>query len=145
MLHARSHERGQKLKSFTCKVYSPKNILTINEVSSFVGEDNSGSFGIMAGRYPLVTILKCSTAKLKLNDDSVLYLGISGGVLSFKSNILTIVTSFAIQSENIEDLTEALDVAIAKDEERSQKIQGYIQKLDDEILKRIKQLEGQYP
>ncbi len=99
----------------------------------------------MAGRYPLVTILKCSTAKLKLNDDSVLYLGISGGVLSFKSNILTIVTSFAIQSENIEDLTEALDVAIAKDEERSQKIQGYIQKLDDEILKRIKQLEGQYP
>ena len=130
------------MNTFNCSIHCPSYSLKIDDVISFVGSDASGSFGIMAHRLPLVTILTFGIATLKKIDKSIEYLGLSGGVLSFKDNTLTIISLFAIKSRKLDKLANTLNDAVKGDEERSKKIRGYIQKLDEEIMKRIKEMES---
>ena len=64
----------------------------IEGVSSFVGEDVSGSFGILAGHARMMTSLIIGLARFRQGDRSWQYLALPGGLLYFAENILTVST-----------------------------------------------------
>jgi F-type H+-transporting ATPase subunit epsilon len=64
----------------------------VDGVASFVGEDASGSFGLMARHQRFMTVLAFGLARLTLADGSRRYLGLPGGLLYFVDNELRIFT-----------------------------------------------------
>ena len=60
MLHARHDGRAGAVKTFTLIVQDATHAERSSDVLSFVGEDDSGSFGLMADHARFITCLKDS-------------------------------------------------------------------------------------
>lgn len=61
-------------------------------VTSFVGEDVSGSFGILPGHARMITALTSGLARFRAGDDQWHYLALPGGILFGGSDSLTLCT-----------------------------------------------------
>ena len=64
----------------------------IERVVSFVGEDPSGSFGVLAGHERLMTWLTLGLARFRTDEGPWQYLAVPGAVLYFADNELSIST-----------------------------------------------------
>ena len=80
------------MSSFTLHLFSAERTERVDEVASFVGEDKSGSFGLLARHERFMTVLTFGLARLLLADGRREYLGFPGGLLYFIDNELRIST-----------------------------------------------------
>lgn len=70
-----------------------------NNIHSFIGQDSSGSFGIMAEHELFVTCLQPGIARFRDGDGKWTYLAQPGSVIVFRENQLRLSTSQFILSE----------------------------------------------
>jgi len=61
VLHARRHDEGAAVSTFTLHLRDASQYERIEGVESFVGRDESGSFGILAGHARMMTALTLFT------------------------------------------------------------------------------------
>ncbi len=134
MLHAGG---DAKVKDFALELCDSKTMERIEGVESFVGEDASGSFGILAGREHLVTVLTCGLCRYRTNDGRWHYVALPGGVLSFSEGTLTICTRRLLQSDDATELEKRLDAEIAAEESSRRAISDLIHTMDRELLRRM--------
>ncbi|MGD8582648.1 MAG: F0F1 ATP synthase subunit epsilon, partial [Gammaproteobacteria bacterium] len=80
------------MNAFTLKLQDATRSEEINDVTSFVGEDVSGSFGILAGHARMMTTLVTGLARFRIGENSWQYLALPGAVLYFHENVLTLST-----------------------------------------------------
>ncbi|MDE2118991.1 MAG: F0F1 ATP synthase subunit epsilon, partial [Betaproteobacteria bacterium] len=71
------------MRTFTMHVQSATQYEHIEGVTSFVGEDESGSFGIRARHARMMTALSYGLARYQLQDSSWHYLAFPRGILYF--------------------------------------------------------------
>lgn len=109
----------------------------INNVTSFVGEDSSGSFGIQAGHERMMTSLVFGLARFQINDSQWQYLAVPGGILYFVDNKLILNTRRYLISENYEDITQALLDTLAKEEEELSAMKHNLRNIEAHILKQM--------
>lgn len=125
------------MNEFECFIFTPQGTLQESHLVSFVGRDATGSFGIRPKRFSFTTILEYGITKMKNSKGDQIYYAIAGGALEFRKEKLTIVTSYAVKSAEIEGLADELEAYITAERTRSDKIKLSIKKLDEEILKRL--------
>ena len=134
MLHARL---DAVVTSFTVHVADETRSQDIRDVTCFVAYDATGSFGILAGREPLVTSLRWGLCELRRADESVLFLAVAGGILYFDGSVVKVATRrFLIDSDG------ARIVAQLTSEERSERtttrsMHEMLRNLDRELLRRL--------
>ena len=80
------------MNTFTLLLQDETHAEMIEGVSSFVGEDISGSFGILAGHMRMMTTLVMGLARYRKGSEPWQYLAQPGAVLYFRNNLLTIST-----------------------------------------------------
>jgi len=113
----------------------------IEDVVSFVGEDASGSFGLMARHARLVTVLSYGLARLRLADGRTRYVGLPGGVLYFADNELRLSTRRYLLGDDAAALGQALArQVLAEDRALAQTLQK-LHRLEAEVMQRLAQLE----
>ena len=78
------------MKSFTLLLLDATRSEEIRNVTSFVGEDASGSFGILAGHARMMTSVVTGLARFRVGMDAWRYLAMPGGVLYFNDNVLSL-------------------------------------------------------
>lgn len=110
------------------------------DVISFKGRDSSGSFGILANAEKRITVLSFGLASFQKKTGSKEYLAIPGGVLYFENNFLHIATQNYFHSASYSEITNALETKILTAESEIQKTKQSLRRLDQEILKRLTQL-----
>lgn len=115
---------------------------TIADVVSFVGEDASGSFGLMARHARFMTVLSYGLARLRLTDRRVRYVGLPGGVLVFDGRELRISTRRYLVGDEADALGQAL-ARLARAEQRAlaETLQK-LHRLEAEMLHRLAGLHG---
>lgn len=128
------------MRAYSCQLIAPAKIVQLQNIRSFIGRDQSGSFAILAGRRDFLTVLEYGVCTINDVEDRPCYFGLAGGVLSFKYGKLNIVTSFFIQSYKLQELDRIFKNAIAKEQTRIEKISGHIRKLDNELIRRIREV-----
>lgn len=116
----------------------------IDSVISFVGEDASGSFGILAGHARIITCLKYGLCWFRHENDAVEYLALPGGILYFNENILTISMRHYLRSSDYQTMVAALDQELRQEEENLRSMKESIQRLDEEMLKHLWELKRKY-
>lgn len=115
----------------------------ISNVTSFIGEDASGQFGILANHARMMTCLIYGLARYKLKDEEVEYIALPGGILYFVNNQLYISTRHYLRSKNYQEILNLMDEQLSSEEEKLKSIKESLHHLDEEMLKRLWELKRQ--
>lgn len=141
MLHDRLDEGISRMNSFVMYLQSSTQYEEINDILSFIGEDSSGRFGIMANHGRMMTCLKFGLSWFRHEDNTEEYLAVPGGVLYFNENKLFVNTRHFFRNKNYEIITTAIENQLIQEEENIRGVKESLHRLDEEILKHLWELE----
>jgi F-type H+-transporting ATPase subunit epsilon len=113
----------------------------IDGVKSFIGEDRSGSFGLMADHERFMTMLSYGLARVRLADDTWEYLGLPGGLLYFIDNECRISTRRYVRGPDVTRIAELLTRELLVEEQALSATRHKLHQLETEMLKELAQLE----
>ena len=129
------------MKTFALHLYSATQHEIIEGVTSFVGQDDSGSFGIQAGHARMMTALSYGLARYRDAHDTWVYLALPGGLLYSVDNALYIVTRRYFSDPDYQRISTMLLDRLLKEEEELHAVKQNLYRLEQEMLKRLWQME----
>jgi len=112
----------------------------IEKVSSFIGEDDSGSFGLMAGHERMMSSLVFGLARYRIVDQPWQYLAVPAALIYFINNELYLSTRRYLRDEDYERISSALHEQLRSEEEALQSIRTSLHRMEEEMLRRLWQL-----
>ena len=136
MLYAGYHA-GLIMSEFSIHLLDATHAQKINGVASFVGEDTSGSFGILPNHARFMTTLVYGLARFKANTESWRYIAVPGAVLYFNDNKLTISTRHFLIDDDFERISTQLYEQLLAEEDNLRTIKESLHLMENEMLKRL--------
>jgi F-type H+-transporting ATPase subunit epsilon len=137
VLHAGEHGI---VKTFSLKIQDATHAEEIEGVTSFVGEDSSGSFGILGDHARFMTILVMGLARYRKGDESWQYLAQPGAVLYFHNNLLTISTRHYFRDQDYMRISNDLQQKLLAEEEELDAVKHSLQHMEKEVFKHMWEL-----
>jgi F-type H+-transporting ATPase subunit epsilon len=131
------------MNTFELHLQSGTQYEKIPDVISFVGEDVSGQFGVLANHARMMTCLIYGLATFRCRNNETEYLALPGGVLYFIRNQLYINTRHYLRSKDYQVILTAMDEELHNEEEGVRSIKESLHRLDKEMLKRLWELKQQ--
>ncbi len=125
------------MKSFTLKLQDATREEEISDVTSFIGEDGSGSFGILAGHARLMTTLSIGLARFRIGESAWRYLALTEAVLYFYDNRLTLSMHRYLMDDDYTRISSALQEQFLAEEEELHDIKQSLHRMDEELFKRL--------
>ncbi len=137
MLYAGSDHGGFGMKPFALVIQDAMHVERFDQVASFVGWDDSGSFGLLADHERFMTVLSWGLARFQTMDNVWHYLALPGGLLSFVENTATISTRRFLRDDNVDRISQALEEQLSVEEESLQAMKQSLSRLEEEMFKRL--------
>ncbi|MBI5438116.1 MAG: F0F1 ATP synthase subunit epsilon [Nitrosomonadales bacterium] len=128
------------MRTFRMHVQSATQYEHIEGVTNFVGEDESGSFGIRARHERMTTALTYGLARYQLRDGSWRYLAFPRGILYFVDNALYISTRRFLHDADYQRISTGLLEQLLKEEEELRVIKESLHRLEQEMFRRLWQM-----
>ena len=125
------------MNAFTVEIAAEDASETIENVESFVGVDESGSFGILAGREPLVTALGWGLCRLRKVDGGIEFLALPGGILSFADDVLHLAARHYFRASDSTAILQQLDERMRAELRDRREMREMLHNLDRELLRRL--------
>ena len=125
------------MKTFILKLQDATRSEEITNVTSFVGESSSGSFGILAGHARMMTSLIIGLSRFRIGEDHWKYLALPGAVLYFNDNTLTLNTRRYLLDDDYMRISHALQQELLAEEEKLRSIKESLHYMEEEVLKRL--------
>ncbi|KIE58155.1 ATP synthase F0F1 subunit epsilon [Methylacidiphilum kamchatkense Kam1] len=120
--------------------------LRFNNVTLFHGSDRSGQFGIMARHQTFMTSLLLSLCWFFTIDDPLpTYVALSGGILYFNRNILSIVTPHFFVDKDMQKISINLEQELKMEEQQRKEMRERAKNLEKEMLKRMWEMQKEAP
>jgi len=128
------------MSGFTLHLYAADRYERIDEVASFVGEDASGSFGLLPRHDRFMTVLTFGLSRLRRADGAWEYLGVPGGVLYFVDNELRLSTRRYLRDTDARRIAQALAGELLEEEQAMGETRRKLHRLEAEMFKRLVEL-----
>ncbi|MFC1747208.1 F0F1 ATP synthase subunit epsilon [Pseudomonadota bacterium] len=125
------------MKSFTLQLQDATQSQQFEGVTTFVGEDASGSFGVLAGHARMMTSLVIGMARFRTGQQSWQYLAVPGALLYFHNNVLSLSTRRYLLDDDYERISEALQQQLVVEEEKMHNMKKSLYHMEEEVLKRL--------
>lgn len=125
------------MNTFTLQLQDATHAETIAGVISFVGEDDSGSFGILAGHAHFITTLEMGLARFRTGDAGWRYLAVPGAVLHFRDGVLTLSTRRYLLDDDYDRISRTLRQQLLAEEARLQEMKQSLRRMEEEIFRRL--------
>ena len=109
----------------------------IENVASFVGEDASGSFGILPGHAPMCTVLEFGLARFRAAGGEWQFIAAPGAVLRLAGQELHFSTRRYLRDADFERVRVALREQLLAEENALRDIRNGLRRLEEEMLKRL--------
>lgn len=106
-------------------------------VSAFVGEDASGSFGILPGHARFMTTLVVGLARYRCGEQPWQYLALPGAVLYFSGEHLTLSTRRYLRDADYLRISAALQQQLLAEEENLRAVKESLRQMEEELLRRM--------
>jgi len=110
-------------------------------LTSFVGEDASGSFGILPNHVAMMTALVPGLARFRIGGHEWHYLALPGGILSTAGCELTICTRRFLHDTDFQRMGTLLAELQRADQETLGGIRDSLHRLEEEMLRRLREIE----
>ena len=128
------------MNSFTLLLQDASRSERIDGVNSFVGEDASGSFGILADHSRMMTTLVIGLARFRSGDTNWQYLAMPGAVLYFFNNVLTLSTRRYLRDDDYTRISAALQEQLLAEEEKLHATRESLRRMEETLLKHLWEL-----
>ena len=125
------------MKCFTLRLQDASRVEEITDVSSFVGEDSSGSFGILAGHARMMASLITGLARFRRAGGETTYLALPGALLYFNGKLLTLTTRHYFLDTDYMRIIDTLERQLLAEEAALQSIKTSLHQMEEEVLKRL--------
>lgn len=125
------------MKPFALMLQDSTHVERIDQVVSFVGWDESGSFGLLADHERMMTVLSWGLARFRTIDDLWHYIALPGGLLYFADNVATISTRRFLQDDDRDRIIRALEQQLLLEEDSLQAMKQSLGRLEEEMFKRL--------
>jgi len=125
------------MKGFTLVLQDAAHTERIDNVTSFVGEDASGSFGILTGHARMMTSLVFGLARFRIGRNPWQYLALPGAVLYFRNNELSLSTRHYLIDDDYERISSALQKQFVDEETELQAMKKSLHQMEEQLLKRL--------
>ncbi|QID18832.1 F0F1 ATP synthase subunit epsilon [Nitrogeniibacter mangrovi] len=130
------------MTGFRLTLACPRRVEHIDAVASFVGTDASGRFGILAGRTPLITVLRFGLARFRVAGAADWrYLALPGGTLHFADNALAIACRHFTLGDDAAALQAALTEGARCEDERRADLRHNLDRFEQTLMQRLWELE----
>ena len=125
------------MKLFSLYLQDAEKSQRIAELSSFIGEDASGSFGLLAGHTRMMSSLVFGLARFRIRDQAWQYLALPGALLYFNNNELSISTERFMISDDYEQLSAMFQQQLASELSKQQIAKKSLHQMEQELFKRL--------
>jgi len=125
------------MNSFTLILQDTVRTKVVKDVTRFVGEDVSGSFGILANHQRIMTSLVVGMARFCIANDSWKYLVLPGGLLYFYDNNLFLSTRRFFLDDDYEKINALLHQQLMAEEDKLRSMKKSLYRLEEEAFKRL--------
>ncbi|MEI6333966.1 MAG: F0F1 ATP synthase subunit epsilon [Methylococcaceae bacterium] len=129
------------MNSFILNLFDATHEQRITGVTSFVGEDATGSFGIHSNHARFMTTLIFGLARFSLGTDNWHYLALPGAVVYFNKNELTISTRHFLIDTDLERISVLLEQQLITEEENLRATRESLYRMEQAMLKRMLMLK----
>jgi len=106
-------------------------------VLSFVGEDNSGSFGILPDHDRFMTALLMGLCRFKTTRGEWMYVATAGALLYFHDNRLYLTTRHYLIDNDYSRISTALTRQLLDEETRLRSQKQGLRKMEEEVLRQL--------
>lgn len=125
------------MKTFKLIILDENGSQEFDGVTSFVGEDSTGSFGILGGHARMITSLVIGLARFRCGDDDWHYAAVPSAILYFKDDVLTISTRHCLLDDDYNRISEALERQLLAEEEKLHATKQSLRHMEEEIFRRL--------
>jgi F-type H+-transporting ATPase subunit epsilon len=125
------------MKTFDLELLDATHTERIGGVSSFVGEDASGGFGILAGHARLITTLVFGLARFRCGDEPWHYLALPGGVLRFADGQLSIGCRRYLMDDDYARISRLLNEQLLAEEDQLRSLKESLHRMEEEVFRRL--------
>ena len=125
------------MNTFSLHLLSATEQKEVHGVTSFVGEDASGSFGIQAGHARSMTSLVFGLARYRCGDEAWQYLALPGGLLYFVENHLSICTRHYLVDRDYSRISRLLQEQLLVEEQGLRETKRSLRRLEESVLRRL--------
>jgi F-type H+-transporting ATPase subunit epsilon len=136
MLYARINA-GFVMNQFVLNLLDATHEQRITGVTSFIGEDASGSFGILPNHARFMTTLVFGLARFRLITEEWQYLALPGAVVYFNNNELTLSTRHFLIDTDLERVSLLLEQQLITEEENLRATRESLHRMEQAMLKRL--------
>jgi F-type H+-transporting ATPase subunit epsilon len=125
------------MNTFALHLQSSTQYERIENVIGFVGEDDSGSFGILPGHARMMTILAFGLARYRIAGQDWEFLAVPGALAYFVEGQLYISTRRYLRGKDYETITAELQKGLLAEEAALQTMKLSLRRLEEEMFKRL--------
>lgn len=125
------------MTAFVMNLFAASHEQRISGVTSFIGEDASGYFGIQPHHVRFMTTLVFGLARFKIADGDWQYLALPGAVAYFNHDELTISTRSFLIDTDIERISLQLEQELMTEEENLRATKQSLHQMEQAIFKRM--------
>jgi len=129
------------MNKFVLNLFDAEHEQCFTGVTSFVGEDASGSFGIQPNHARFMTTLVFGLARFRLGTEDWQYLALPGAVVYFNSNELTISTRHFLIDTDLERISALLEQQLITEEDNLHATRESLHRMEQAMLKRMLSLK----
>jgi len=126
--------------AFTLLLESAGQHERVEGVTSFVGEDDSGSFGILPGHARMIAVLTYGLARFRVAPQPWVYIALPGGVLYFVRNELRISTRRYFKDSDYRRISGVLLDRLLGEEKEIQTTRASLYRLEQEMFRRLRDM-----
>ena len=125
------------MKTFPLFLQGARQFERIDGVTSFVGEDATGSFALRAHHERFMSALVFGLARYRLADGDWQYLALPGALLYFVDNQLFINTRRYIADTDYKRISQALTEQLLQEEEVLQGLKQNLHRLEEAMMRHL--------
>jgi F-type H+-transporting ATPase subunit epsilon len=129
------------MKTFELLLQDATHTKRVSNVSDFIGEDASGSFGIRADHVRMITSLRMGLARFRRVDDDWQYLAMPGALLYFVNNTLILNTRHFMLEREYTRIISAMQQQLLAEEQELHSTKASLQRMEEEVLRRMWHLD----
>jgi F-type H+-transporting ATPase subunit epsilon len=125
------------MNRFVLNLFDASHEQRIAGVTSFIGEDATGCFGIQANHARFMTTLVFGLARFSLSLDEWQYLALPGAVVYFNNNELTVSTRHFLIDTDLERISTLLEQQLIAEEENLHATRESLHRMEQAMMKRM--------
>jgi len=128
------------MNAFTLQLRAAEQEQRIDGVTSFVGEDESGGFGLQARHERFLTALEFGLARFRIGEEPWQYLAVPRALVYFIDNQLTLATRRYVLDSDYERISRTLRDELLAEEQALRSVHNSLHAMEEYLLKRLWQV-----